>query len=52
MADSTAPGWLHVPYELRDALVFAEPGELLVRLAKAGRDGLRLLAIKTSGASG
>jgi len=43
---------LHVPHEGRDVLVFDQPGELLVQLSEAGRYGLRLLAIESSGAGG
>ena len=34
---------LHVPYGGRDVLVFDEPGELIVQLARSGSYGLRLL---------
>ena len=43
---------LHVPYEDREVPIFDEPCELAVQIAEAGKYGMRLLRIESSGAGG
>jgi hypothetical protein len=45
-------GMLIVPWGERDVPIFEEPSGLIVRLAEAGRYGLRLMRIEEPGPSG